>query len=196
MSQAISTSSTSKLTSYRDMLLHIFPTYKMEKHSAWAVHVPKSASATSVGNGTIRKIGKCDRFRKSLCLPGPPNILVAGSFARLTPTPVCPSSNLFSFFLTTILWTLMDSKEIKEKESSSVDDKAPSEDRVEAEAAAKSVHDEEAAIGNGRYRGLGTKDNPYVVEWDIGDIEEPYNWPKSRKWPLTMLVRIGSLLQR
>lgn len=37
--------------------------YKMEKHSVWAVHVPKSASATSVGNGTIRKIGKCDRFR-------------------------------------------------------------------------------------------------------------------------------------
>lgn len=101
-----------------------------------------------------------------------------------------PESLLLSYFPTIILWKPMDSKETKEKERFSIDGKAPSEDNVEPEAAANSVHDEEAAIGNGRYRGLGTKANPYVVEWDIGDTEEPYNWPKSRKWPLTMLVRI------
>ena len=62
------------------------------------------------------------------------------------------------------------------------------EDRTAPVSRPESVHDKEAVDATGRYRGLGTKDDPYVVDWDIGDTEDPYNWPKAKKWPLTMLV--------
>lgn len=59
---------------------------------------------------------------------------------------------------------------------------------------ARSVHNHEEARDAPRYRGEGTKESPFVVEWDIGDPEDPYNWPKSRKWPLTLLVSMVRIL--
>ena len=61
---------------------------------------------------------------------------------------------------------------------------------VEAEndTSRDSVHDlEQNSLPN--YPGEGTHASPYVVDWDIGDLHDPYNWPKTRKWPLTLLVR-------
>ena len=39
-----------------------------------------------------------------------------------------------------------------------------------------------------KYSGSGTYEDPYVVDWDVGDVENPYNWPKSRKWAITFQV--------
>ncbi|KAJ8520988.1 hypothetical protein ONZ45_g2264 [Pleurotus djamor] len=40
----------------------------------------------------------------------------------------------------------------------------------------------------GDYPGSGTADDPYVVDWDLGDPECPYNWTKRKKWTITMQV--------
>ncbi|PCH38373.1 MFS general substrate transporter [Wolfiporia cocos MD-104 SS10] len=40
--------------------------------------------------------------------------------------------------------------------------------------------------GRTRYIGSGTSEDPYVVDWDEADPENPFNWSKSRKWVLTM----------
>ncbi|KAA1471222.1 MFS general substrate transporter [Dentipellis sp. KUC8613] len=42
------------------------------------------------------------------------------------------------------------------------------------------------------YPGSGTADDPYVVEWDIGDPENPYNWPSKRKWLITSQLALGT----
>lgn len=39
-----------------------------------------------------------------------------------------------------------------------------------------------------KYLGRGTHDEPYVVDWDADDVENPYNWPKRRKWAITFQV--------
>ncbi|KAI0807268.1 MFS general substrate transporter [Fomes fomentarius] len=31
----------------------------------------------------------------------------------------------------------------------------------------------------------GTHADPYVVDWDLGDAENPYNWSSTRKWAIT-----------
>ncbi|TFK84318.1 MFS general substrate transporter [Polyporus arcularius HHB13444] len=36
-----------------------------------------------------------------------------------------------------------------------------------------------------KYPGKGTHEDPYVVDWDIGDAENPYNWSRTRKWAIT-----------
>ena len=43
-----------------------------------------------------------------------------------------------------------------------------------------------------QFRGKGTPENPYVVDWDLGDPENPYNWPNPRKWLITLQVRFVS----
>ena len=40
-----------------------------------------------------------------------------------------------------------------------------------------------------RYPGTGTRGDPYLVDWDIGDAENPFNWSKTRKWTITGQVR-------
>ncbi|RXW24192.1 hypothetical protein EST38_g1644 [Candolleomyces aberdarensis] len=35
------------------------------------------------------------------------------------------------------------------------------------------------------YAGIGTADDPYVVDWYLDDPEDPYNWPKPKKWLIT-----------
>jgi hypothetical protein len=39
------------------------------------------------------------------------------------------------------------------------------------------------------YTGSGTPDDPYVVDWDLNDPDDPYNWPKAKKWLITAQVR-------
>ncbi|EJF62434.1 MFS general substrate transporter [Dichomitus squalens LYAD-421 SS1] len=35
------------------------------------------------------------------------------------------------------------------------------------------------------YPGSGTREDPYRVDWDIGDADNPFNWSKTRKWMIT-----------
>ena len=39
-----------------------------------------------------------------------------------------------------------------------------------------------------KYPGLGTREDPFIVDWDVDDPENPYNWSKSKKWLITLQV--------
>lgn len=39
-----------------------------------------------------------------------------------------------------------------------------------------------------KYPGRGTSEDPFIVDWDQNDPENPFNWPKRRKWLITMQV--------
>jgi len=41
------------------------------------------------------------------------------------------------------------------------------------------------------YPGSGTVDDPFVVDWEFGDPENPYNWPNRKKWTITAQVSCG-----
>ncbi|KAI0362712.1 MFS general substrate transporter [Trametes cingulata] len=43
-----------------------------------------------------------------------------------------------------------------------------------------------------KYPGRGTHADPHVVDWDLGDPENPYNWPKRRKWAITLQVALAA----
>ncbi|CAG7853408.1 Uncharacterized MFS-type transporter C409.08 [Serendipita indica DSM 11827] len=43
------------------------------------------------------------------------------------------------------------------------------------------------------YRGQGTKEDPYIVDWDADDPADPYNWSRSRRWLLTGQLAFGTL---
>ena len=40
-----------------------------------------------------------------------------------------------------------------------------------------------------KYQGSGTHTDPYVVDWELGDPENPFNWSRRRKWAITAQVR-------
>ncbi|KZT11514.1 MFS general substrate transporter [Laetiporus sulphureus 93-53] len=54
-----------------------------------------------------------------------------------------------------------------------------------SESQNSSLNDVEAAREK-RYPGSGTLEDPYVVDWDQGDPENPFNWKKSKKWVITI----------
>lgn len=41
------------------------------------------------------------------------------------------------------------------------------------------------------YPGQGTKEDPYVIDWDLADVQNPYNWGYVRKWVITAQVPIS-----
>jgi hypothetical protein len=43
------------------------------------------------------------------------------------------------------------------------------------------------------YAGSGTSGDPFIVDWDLDDREDPYNWSKNKKWLMTMQVSIRIL---
>ncbi|KAL5531082.1 hypothetical protein ACEPAG_3958 [Sanghuangporus baumii] len=43
------------------------------------------------------------------------------------------------------------------------------------------------------YPGEGTHESPFLVDWEPGDPENPYNWSKAKKWPLTFVLAAGTL---
>lgn len=45
------------------------------------------------------------------------------------------------------------------------------------------------------FPGEGTQESPFVVDWEPGDPENPFNWSKAKKWPLTFVVSAVHLLQ-
>ena len=47
-----------------------------------------------------------------------------------------------------------------------------------------------------KYAGRGLLEDPYVVEWDQNDPENPYNWSKRRKWVITLQVRTDTCRMR
>ena len=42
------------------------------------------------------------------------------------------------------------------------------------------------------YRGQGTSEDPYIVEWQPGDPQNPLNFSRGRKWLLTILVTLST----
>ena len=38
------------------------------------------------------------------------------------------------------------------------------------------------------YLGKGTREDPFLVDWDSEDPENPFNWSKGRKWLITLQV--------
>lgn len=55
-------------------------------------------------------------------------------------------------------------------------------------SAANSAPTEEDGLGEDLYPGDGTIENPFVVDWDRQDPENPYNWSKRSRWLLTCQV--------
>jgi multidrug resistance protein len=49
------------------------------------------------------------------------------------------------------------------------------------------------AVLNHKYRGNGTKDDPYLVEFIPNDPRNPMNWPDWKKWFITMSVAFATL---
>ena len=49
--------------------------------------------------------------------------------------------------------------------------------------------DVELGKSESRYPGGGTGENPFVVDWDPKDPENPFNWSRGRKWLITLQVR-------
>ncbi|KAI0319813.1 MFS general substrate transporter [Amylostereum chailletii] len=43
-----------------------------------------------------------------------------------------------------------------------------------------------------RYTGNGTKEDPYIVNWDPEDPEDPYNWSTAKKWLITTQLAWGT----
>lgn len=44
------------------------------------------------------------------------------------------------------------------------------------------------------YIGSGTPEDPYVVDWDLDDPEDPYNWPNLQRWIITAQVFISTFV--
>lgn len=42
------------------------------------------------------------------------------------------------------------------------------------------------------YIGSGTPEDPYVVDWDLDDPEDPYNWPNFRRWIITAQLALST----
>ncbi len=43
-----------------------------------------------------------------------------------------------------------------------------------------------------KYAGDGTHEDPYVVDWHLGDPENPFNWSKDRKWAITFQLAMAT----
>ncbi|KIP06011.1 hypothetical protein PHLGIDRAFT_107513 [Phlebiopsis gigantea 11061_1 CR5-6] len=67
-------------------------------------------------------------------------------------------------------------------------------DKGEGEATRpSSLKDPEALPVDGRkYPGRGTLEDPFVVDWDLGDPENPFNWSRLRKWIITLQLAVGT----
>lgn len=46
------------------------------------------------------------------------------------------------------------------------------------------------------YPGSGTSEDPYVVDWDLNDPEDPHNWSNLRRWFITAQVSFFFLKSR
>lgn len=42
------------------------------------------------------------------------------------------------------------------------------------------------------YPGNGTPDDPHIVDWDLDDPENPYNWSKARRWFITAQLALST----
>ncbi|KAI0085475.1 MFS general substrate transporter [Irpex rosettiformis] len=46
--------------------------------------------------------------------------------------------------------------------------------------------------GHDKYTGRGTREDPFVVDWDDHDSENPFNWTKGRRWLITIQLALGT----
>lgn len=40
----------------------------------------------------------------------------------------------------------------------------------------------------------GTSENPFIVDWDFQDAQNPYNWSRTQKWIITMQVQFSIII--
>lgn len=40
------------------------------------------------------------------------------------------------------------------------------------------------------HSGSGTTGDPFIVDWDLDDPENPYNWSNTRRWLITAQVKV------
>ncbi|OCH95314.1 MFS general substrate transporter [Obba rivulosa] len=67
------------------------------------------------------------------------------------------------------------------------------EDKASPASATDTADDATFAVQPERsYPGSGTRDDPYVVDWSPGDVENPYNWPKSKRWIITYQLALST----
>jgi hypothetical protein len=52
----------------------------------------------------------------------------------------------------------------------------------------KSLETFDQALNNPHFLGKGTSTDPYVVDWDLGELANPFNWTNKRKWIITAQV--------
>lgn len=50
-----------------------------------------------------------------------------------------------------------------------------------------------SAVENHKYRGSGTEEDPYVVDFMPHDPRDPMNWKQSKKWFITLTVAVATL---
>ena len=62
-------------------------------------------------------------------------------------------------------------------------------DRATSNVAARSTDQASWHAADKKYPGSGTHADPYVVDWELGDAENPFNWSRARKWAITGQVR-------
>lgn len=48
--------------------------------------------------------------------------------------------------------------------------------------------------GSAHYTGDGTQESPYIVSCDPGDPDDPYNWPRTYKWLITVQLAVGTMI--
>lgn len=51
----------------------------------------------------------------------------------------------------------------------------------------------EATHGRSPYKGAGTQQDPYIIEWLPGESADPYQWSKFRRWMITLVAAIATL---
>lgn len=48
-------------------------------------------------------------------------------------------------------------------------------------------------VANHKYKGSGTREDPFVIEWLPNDPRNPMNWPDMKKWAITLTVAFATL---
>ncbi|KAI0078162.1 MFS general substrate transporter [Panus rudis PR-1116 ss-1] len=46
--------------------------------------------------------------------------------------------------------------------------------------------------GPSKYPGTGTRDDPFLIDWDLDDPEYPYNWSNTRRWIITIQLGLAT----
>ncbi|KAF9002027.1 major facilitator superfamily domain-containing protein [Cyathus striatus] len=63
---------------------------------------------------------------------------------------------------------------------------------VEKSSVNVDIHAPSPSVHPQPYVGSGTLDDPFVVDWELDDPENPYSWPKVQKWIITAQLALST----